>query len=71
MILHIITEKGRGYKPALEKPGKFHGLGPYNVADGSTSGGGAPTYSEVFGRTVTNFAKEDDKTWCRSARRVC
>ena len=61
VILHIITEKGRGYKPALEKPGKFHGLGPYNVADGSTSGGGAPTYSEVFGRTVTNFAKEDDK----------
>ena len=61
VILHIITEKGRGYKPALEKPGKFHGLGPYNVADGSTSGGGTPTYSEVFGRTVTNFAKEDDK----------
>lgn len=61
VILHIITEKGRGYKPALEKPGKFHGLGPYNVADGSTSGGGAPTYSEVFGRTVTNFAKEDEK----------
>ena len=61
VILHIITEKGRGYKPALEKPGKFHGLGPYNVLDGSTSGGGTPTYSEVFGRAVTNFAKEDDK----------
>ena len=61
VILHIITEKGRGYRPALEKPGKFHGLGPYNVVDGSTSGGGNPTYSEVFGRTVTNLAKEDDK----------
>ena len=61
VILHIITEKGRGYKPALEKPGKFHGLGPYNVLDGSTSGGGTPTYSEVFGRAVTNIAKEDDK----------
>ena len=31
VVLHIITEKGRGYKPALDKPGKFHGLGPYNV----------------------------------------
>ncbi len=61
VILHIITEKGRGYQPALEKPGKFHGLGPYNVKDGSTSGGGNPTYSEVFGRTVTNMAQKDDK----------
>lgn len=61
VILHIITEKGRGYQPALEKPGKFHGLGPYNVEDGSTSGGGNPTYSEVFGRTVTNLAKKDEK----------
>ncbi len=61
VILHIITEKGRGYKPALDKPGKFHGLGPYNVADGSTSAGSSPTYSEVFGRTVTDFAKEDEK----------
>ncbi len=61
VILHIITEKGRGYKPALDKPGKFHGLGPYNVADGSTSPAGSPTYSEVFGRTVTSFAREDEK----------
>ncbi len=61
VILHIITEKGRGYKPALDKPGKFHGLGPYNVTDGSTSSGGSPTFSEIFGRTVTNFAKEDEK----------
>ncbi|HJM62800.1 MAG: 1-deoxy-D-xylulose-5-phosphate synthase [Roseibacillus sp.] len=61
VILHIITEKGRGYKPALDKPGKFHGLGPYNVEDGSTRGDGTPSYSEVFGRTVTNLAKKDEK----------
>ncbi|MGE9268147.1 MAG: 1-deoxy-D-xylulose-5-phosphate synthase [Verrucomicrobiales bacterium] len=60
VILHIITEKGRGYQPALEKPGKFHGLGPYKVEDGSTKAG-APTYSELFGRAVTDFAKKDPK----------
>ena len=60
VILHIITEKGRGYKPALDKPGKFHGLGPYNVEDGSTQAG-APTYSEIFGRAVTDFAKKDEE----------
>lgn len=58
VILHIITEKGRGYQPALDKPGKFHGLGPYNIKDGSTASG-APTFSELFGRAVTDFAKED------------
>lgn len=58
VILHIITEKGRGYQPALDKPGKFHGLGPYNVEDGSTTSG-APTFSELFGRALTDFAKED------------
>ena len=60
VILHIITEKGRGYQPALEKPGKFHGLGPYNVVDGATEAGD-PTYSEIFGRSVTDFAKKDPK----------
>lgn len=60
VILHVITEKGRGYQPALDKPGKFHGLGPYKVEDGSTAAG-APTFSELFGRAVTDFAKKDEK----------
>ncbi len=61
VILHIITEKGRGYQPALDKPGKFHGLGPYKIDDGSTAGAGTPTFSELFGRTVTDIAKKDEK----------
>jgi len=59
VILHIITEKGKGYKPALDNPGKFHGLGAYKVEDGSTSSTSAPTYSEVFARTVTDIAHQD------------
>lgn len=61
VILHIITEKGRGYDPALAKPGKFHGLGPYKIEDGSTAAGADPTFSEVFGRAVTDFAKKDEQ----------
>jgi len=61
VILHIITEKGRGYQPALDKPGKFHGLGPYKVEDGSTAAASLPTYSELFGRAITDFAKQDEK----------
>ncbi len=61
VILHILTEKGRGYKPALEDPSKFHGLGKYNIETGETQSTDKPTYSQIFARTVTDFAKEDQK----------
>lgn len=61
VVLHIITEKGRGYQPALDNPGKFHGLGTYKIEDGSTDTLPTPTCSEIFGRTVTDLAKEDQK----------
>ncbi len=61
VILHVLTEKGRGYKPALEDPLKFHGLGKYNVETGETAAGDKPTYSQIYGRSVTDFAKEDER----------
>jgi 1-deoxy-D-xylulose-5-phosphate synthase len=61
VVLHIITEKGRGYQPAIDNPGKFHGLGTYQIDDGSTETSSAPTCSDIFGRTVTDLAKQDPK----------
>jgi len=61
VILHIITEKGRGYKPALEDPGKFHGLGKYNIETGEVQNTPTPTYSQIYARSVTDFAKADEK----------
>ena len=61
VVLHIITEKGRGYQPALDNPGKFHGLGAYKIEDGSTDTTATPTCSEIFGRAVTDMAKKDPK----------
>ncbi len=61
VVLHIITEKGRGYQPALDNPGKFHGLGAYKIEDGSTDTTATPTCSEIFGRTVTDIAKKDPR----------
>lgn len=60
-ILHIITEKGRGYQPALDNPMKFHGLGPYKTETGETPPSGDATYSQVFAEAVAKFAKGDDK----------
>ncbi len=59
VILHIITEKGRGYEPALEKPGEV----PRPRASTRSRPGRrrprAPTYSQVFAQTLTAFAKKD------------
>lgn len=58
-IIHVITEKGRGYEPASCNPTKFHGIGQYNVDDGSTNPGGVITYSEAFGKALTAMAADD------------
>lgn len=60
-IIHIVTEKGRGYAPAADNPTKFHGIGTYNVEDGSTRKGSGITYSEAFGQSLTKMAADDPK----------
>ena len=54
VLLHILTTKGKGYPPALEKPDKFHGLGKFEPKTGATAAAGSPTYSELFGKTTNN-----------------
>ena len=61
VILHIITEKGRGYEPAKANPMKFHGLGPYKTETGETPPGGDMTYSQLYGTHLGKFALKDDK----------
>jgi 1-deoxy-D-xylulose-5-phosphate synthase len=61
VILHVITQKGRGFQPALDKQKKFHGLGPYDPETGETKPTGQKTYSEVFADTLVKLANENDK----------
>ena len=61
VLLHVLTQKGRGYQPALEKQKKFHGLGPYDPETGSTAPAALPTYSEVFANTLVDLANRNDK----------
>ena len=48
VLLHVLTQKGRGFQPALDRQKKFHGLGPYDPETGMTEPAGLPTYAEVF-----------------------
>jgi len=61
VLLHVLTQKGRGYQPALEGQKKFHGLGPYNADTGMTEPPGMPTYAEVFANTLSDLANKDER----------
>ena len=61
VLLHAITQKGRGFQPAEEKQKKFHGLGPYDPETGETKSAGQKTYSEVFAETLCKLADDNDK----------
>ncbi|HTW44999.1 MAG TPA: 1-deoxy-D-xylulose-5-phosphate synthase [Acidobacteriaceae bacterium] len=61
VLLHAITQKGRGFQPALDKQKKFHGLGPYDPETGDTKPAGQQTYSEVFANTLVKLANENEK----------
>jgi len=61
VILHILTQKGKGYAPALAKPDKFHGLGRFQLDTGETVAASAPTYSELLGKTLADFADHNNK----------
>ncbi|RLB72191.1 MAG: 1-deoxy-D-xylulose-5-phosphate synthase [Deltaproteobacteria bacterium] len=64
VLLHVITQKGKGYEPAEQNPPKFHGIGPFNSETGEAIGGqpdAAPSYTKVFGNTLVDLAREDDR----------
>ena len=61
VLLHVLTQKGRGFQPALDGQKKFHGLGPYDPETGLTPASGLPTYSEVFANTLADLADKDER----------
>ncbi len=62
IFLHVITKKGKGYEPAENDATKFHGLGRFDLKTGVCHvSGPVPTYTEVFGCTVTELAAGDPK----------
>ena len=62
VVVHILTTKGKGYAPAEEKPGLFHGIGPFDVASGLPHPeSAAPSYTKVFGDAITEIAGRDER----------
>jgi 1-deoxy-D-xylulose-5-phosphate synthase len=63
VLVHVVTEKGKGYKPAEESADKYHGVPKFNVITGEKQKGspGAPAYQNVFGDTLADLADTDSR----------
>ena len=61
-LVHVVTEKGKGYRFAEAAPERFHGIGPFDLTNGVPhSPGKKPTYTQVFGRTMLRLGGENEK----------
>lgn len=62
VLVHVITKKGKGYKPAEEHPDKFHGSSPFNIDTGKPINISIePSYSDILGDTLINMANKDNR----------
>jgi 1-deoxy-D-xylulose-5-phosphate synthase len=63
VLIHVLTKKGKGYKPAENNPSLFHGVGPFDIATGKVlkGKGGAASYTAVFGAALCKLAAEDER----------
>jgi 1-deoxy-D-xylulose-5-phosphate synthase len=62
IVIHCVTQKGKGYEVALQQPEKFHGTGPYDINTGAgpaSKPGTPPAYQDVFGQAMVRLCQKD------------
>ena len=61
VLIHVLTKKGKGYKPAEDNPDKFHGTGPFNIETGESTKKKSKDYSKAFGEKLIELAEKNDR----------
>ncbi len=63
ILVHVVTQKGKGYTPAERSADKYHGVGKFDVVTGklAKSASNAPSYTKVFANALIKEAEKDDK----------
>lgn len=63
VLIHVITKKGKGYPPAEENPGDYHGVGPFDIKSGTPvpAADTPTTYTRCFGDTLVHLAEKEPK----------
>src|SRR3954453_8015805 len=63
IVIHILTQKGKGFDAALKSPEKFHGTGPYDIKTGDAlpaKAGVPPAYQDVMGQTLVKLCRNNN-----------
>lgn len=62
-LVHVVTQKGAGYEPAVRNPEKFHGIAPFDIVTGEVKkkASSAPSYTSVFGKALIEEARRDER----------
>ncbi len=61
VLLHVLTQKGKGYAPSEEHPKLFHGVGKFDPVTGEVPAKNSVTFSDAFGKTMCDLAKQDNR----------
>lgn len=61
VLVHVISKKGKGYKPAETDGQRLHGVGPFDRSNGRPVGKGGMTFTKAFGTTLVELAKKDER----------
>ncbi len=61
VLIHVVTKKGKGYTYAEDDPTRFHGVSTFEMKTGNSIDNGSYTYTDVFGDTIIELAKKDER----------
>ena len=70
VLIHVLTEKGRGYEPAMRHPARFHGAAPYEIETGLPKSNGNPSYTDIFSTVMRKFGDREPDVVAVSATMV-
>lgn len=70
VLIHVLTEKGRGYEPAMRHPARFHGAAPYEIETGLPISNGNPSYTDIFSTVMRKFGDREPDVVAVSAAMV-
>lgn len=70
VLIHVLTEKGRGYEPAMRHPDRFHGAAPYEIETGLPKSNGNPSYTDIFSTVMRKFGDREPDVVAVSAAMV-
>lgn len=67
IVIHVVTKKGKGYTPAEENPEIFHGIGPFNISDGSVEKSEGISFTQAFSDMIVRKGAENPSIACITA----